>query len=609
MEEGLVTEVAVTGMTVSQYVIFGFSFLFVLYSMGTFLTSRKQEFGLLVLHGLTKRKLRKLLFFESCLIGFGAILIGVVMGLAFEKLFLMAVSRVILFNEMSFYMPWKALGLTVSAFILLFISISYFTSLIVRTSKVGDLLKGTSKPESFPVSSKLLSLLAIILIGAGYFLAMTAKEDQVVIRFLPVVCLVIVGTYFLFTQLSVYVLKSMQRKPEHNWIGNKLISRSNLIFRLKDNARVFFLVSIISTIAICATGTISTVGAWGERDFETPLAMTYIAFDQGDALRMEQRLSNELEQENIDHQSVDISLKEVMGVYRNPEFEDSYENDYTILSQSEFNQLARLLDIPELDLEDQQIQPIATYENAWVQNDDSDKEESVTFTSLNEPFEMLPMFPHRVFSSSYNLNINPIVVTDEVFEDISPYNERFMVGYHIPNWEETGLIGSDLFEEQEKKQLSYYQDPTNPSPTFNFHSSGLEYLRTISLYQTMLLMGSVIGVVFFIATGSFLYYRLHNYLPQDAERFLILRKLGLTYKKINRIVTTEMSLLFFVPFTLSLVHSGVAFVALQSMFVQETRIFNSVITVIGGYVVAQIIYFLLMRKQYLIGLRRLIEKS
>ncbi|MDQ0208364.1 ABC transporter permease [Alkalicoccobacillus murimartini] len=609
VEEGLITNVAVTVMGASQYVIFGFSFLFVLYSMGSFLTSRKQEFGILVLHGLTKRKLRKLLFFESILIGFGAILIGVLTGLAFEKLFLMAFSRVILLEEMSFYMPWKALGLTVGAFVLLFVSISYFTSFIVRTSKVAELLRASSEPKSFPVTSKLLSILALLLIGGGYILAITANEVQVAVRFLPVTFMVILGTYFLFTQLSVFSMKQLQKKPENNWRGTKLISRANLMYRLKDNARIFFLVSIVSTIAICATGTIATFGNWNERNYETPLAISYLSEDKEDAQQVNQTLSSQLKQKDIVYSSVSLHFKEVAGTYQ--EGNSAYSVNYHVLSQSQFNELAQLLNNPMVELEDHQIQPVPIYDEQWKNAGELYSDYQINFPNIEESFTGQPMLPYAVFNQSYYLNTNSMVVTDQMFQELQSTNDQFMIGYQIDEWEQTELIGANIEEKQHQVERTYFNNASNKAlePTFEFHSSGLNYIQAISLYQTMLLMGSVIGIVFFIATGSFLYYRLHNYLPQDGERFLILRKLGLPYKKMNRIVTTEMSILFFAPFGLSLIHSSVAFVALQSMFVQETRIFNSVVLVIGGFIVAQIIYFLLMRKQYLLGLRRLVEKN
>lgn len=45
----------------------------------------------------------------------------------------------------------------------------------------------------------------------------------------------------------------------------------------------------------------------------------------------------------------------------------------------------------------------------------------------------------------------------------------------------------------------------------------------------------------------------------------MLSKLGLSKKELNRVVTREMGVLFFLPFIVAVIHSSVAFVALQQL--------------------------------------------
>lgn len=50
------------GMNVSAGIIYVFSFFFVLYSMSSFLQSRKKEFGLLMMHGMSMKQIRLMVF-------------------------------------------------------------------------------------------------------------------------------------------------------------------------------------------------------------------------------------------------------------------------------------------------------------------------------------------------------------------------------------------------------------------------------------------------------------------------------------------------------------------------------------------------------------------
>src|SRR5690625_2429412 len=57
------------GLLVAGGIIYIFSFFFVLYSMSSFLQSRKKEFGLLFIHGISNRQIRWMVFLENIVIG------------------------------------------------------------------------------------------------------------------------------------------------------------------------------------------------------------------------------------------------------------------------------------------------------------------------------------------------------------------------------------------------------------------------------------------------------------------------------------------------------------------------------------------------------------
>ncbi|MGK0563122.1 FtsX-like permease family protein, partial [Enterococcus faecalis] len=64
------------GMTAAAIIIYGFSFLFVLYSMDVFIQSRKKEFGTLMIQGMIPKQLKKMIFIENLVIGFFATIFG-----------------------------------------------------------------------------------------------------------------------------------------------------------------------------------------------------------------------------------------------------------------------------------------------------------------------------------------------------------------------------------------------------------------------------------------------------------------------------------------------------------------------------------------------------
>lgn len=51
-------------MSFAQVIIYAFTFFFILYSMGMFLKSRKRELGILMMLGMTRFQLRRLIFLK-----------------------------------------------------------------------------------------------------------------------------------------------------------------------------------------------------------------------------------------------------------------------------------------------------------------------------------------------------------------------------------------------------------------------------------------------------------------------------------------------------------------------------------------------------------------
>ena len=62
-------------MSFAQSIIYLFTFFFILYSMGNVLKTRKRELGILMMLGMTKYQLKRLIFFENIMIGIGAIIL------------------------------------------------------------------------------------------------------------------------------------------------------------------------------------------------------------------------------------------------------------------------------------------------------------------------------------------------------------------------------------------------------------------------------------------------------------------------------------------------------------------------------------------------------
>src|SRR5699024_12128618 len=107
-----------------------------------FLQSRKKEFGLLMMQGMSNPQIRWMVFLENMIIGFLATVIGMVLGLVFSKIILMIAENVlVLEGALQFYFPTMALLITFLSFTLLFLVISVFLTFVLRSIHLVSLIK------------------------------------------------------------------------------------------------------------------------------------------------------------------------------------------------------------------------------------------------------------------------------------------------------------------------------------------------------------------------------------------------------------------------------------------------------------------------------------
>ncbi len=191
----------------AQLVIVMFSFFFLLYSIGTFLNVRKQQFGILTILGISQRQLKRLLFTENMIIGILSIFIGIQGGLVFSNFFLLVTSKLTNAKGLYLYWPTEAIIVTTVTFIILFLIVSTFTPMFIRTRKTTKLIKGVNKEKSEKKPSILISLFALTCLGLCYYIAgypqgyiteKNAQNGSVFLIMLSILPLVVIGTYLFF---------------------------------------------------------------------------------------------------------------------------------------------------------------------------------------------------------------------------------------------------------------------------------------------------------------------------------------------------------------------------------------------------------------------------
>lgn len=555
-----------TGMLTAAIIIYAFAFFFVLYSMDVFIQSRKKEFGTLMIQGMSPKQLKRMVFIENLVIGFFATIIGSIVGILFSQVILWLSNKLIHVN-FSFYLPVKAFEVTLLSFAILFLAISFFIQLklpklnLQELLKAGDLGKGTIK------SSKIKTILAVILITLGYAIALLAKGTVIIGVMIPVIILVVIGTRFLFNQLSVSIIEGLKKKKSIFWKKTNMVVFSDLAFRMKDNARSFFLVSIISTVAFAAIGTLYGFNSMILKSANEIPYEFELSGKAEDIANSDQEFSKYLAEHDIQTDKVTIS-----------EYTNSAEN-VTFVKASEYNQLASLIKQKELNPTKSAIQI----------------ESGNSFNTNNETKLATVTLPDQ--------SVLP-VQTVEKSTVLSAYNPTVIV----PDDTDLSSLDASATTVWQPKGVSYDQLVAIGKAQENNHLlSARTYMKQsiTDNFAPILFVGIFIGIVFFVSAGSFLYFRLYSDLDVDVEKFKMIYKMGLSKHELKKMINQQVGILFFTPIIVSVIHGAVALTAMYHIFNQGMQLAGW--EVLGTFILIQVAYYLIARIFYFKKVYRLIQ--
>lgn len=589
----------------AEVIMFVFCFLFVLYSVGSFLRSRKREFGILLLHGMTVRQLRKMVFLENMLIGAGALGCGIAAGLLTSKLFLMAGSNLLGIDALSFHVSAYSLMLTIFAFLLLFLAISLCTTMLLGSTRLIDLFRSGGNREVRPKFSMSLALLAAALLAISYALAATATASSVKVRMIPVTLMTIAGTYLFYTQGSTALLNLLRSRRSLYWKKTNLVLFSNLSYRVKDNARMFFLVTIISTITFCAMGVFASINRLsGEFALDHPAAIGYVSKAENDGGKAHLELiSRELSQKGVD---VNKTEAKIVYVHVKSTTLASRPESLAVLGFSDYEQAVRSAGFvlkeraPEagealiLMTSQRERLLLEGREKARYKLGDRgiDLQEIAVTEHVSIPDYLTPELGNNREGTFAGLVVNDAVLA-KLAEDPDSRSEIY-TAFYAESAELTTGIGESLTE---NGRMTY-----DSGKSYALTVSGTLFAIQRTTYGALLFFALLVGTVFYIAAGSFLYFRLYSDLDLDRRQYAALTKLGVTRKEMERMVSGQLGLLFFLPIAVAMLHSLFAFIALQSYL--YISIAWEAAAILISFCLVQVAYFGFIRARYLRNLQK-----
>nr|UWI49530.1 ABC transporter permease [Clostridioides difficile] len=573
------------GLKMSKIIAYLFLFFFVFYSVSVFLKSRYKEFGILYITGISKRQVMKLVLIENIVINIVSSVIGIIVGLIFSKVFLVVMSTFLELSPLSFYIPLNAMFSTLIYFMVLAILTSIFTSFIIKENQVLKLLKGTKTPKPEPKTSIILAILSILLFIIAYYSAVTSTDQYTTyLRLVPVTSLTIVATYLFFSQFSVYFIKKLKMKKSFYRRNTNMLWISNLIYKVKDNARIFFLITITSAVAFTAIGTVYSFWKDVKRQINLiyPNTIYYSTMTlHNDANKPDSKekdrermsfIENKLKKEDINYVRINGEFKTV--------FPKKSDFNVRIMKESKYLEITKNIGVNPINFEDNECISLLASE---LPGNNKVKENVVIG---NRSLKVAKQVEECVMPAYYK---NMYVVKDNFYDSIK---SKFIIDRFSTFEVKDSSEAIEICRQFEDK----FDNESGMQP-YLFFSKELMIETGKLIYSTFMFLAIFIGLIFFVTTSSFLYNKFYMDCQLDKKKYEQLNKLGMTYKEIKKASTIEIGIVFLLPYVVAVIHSVFALTALKNSF--DIEVASSAVLVMGSLFIVQIVYFLFIRNNYL----------
>lgn len=586
-------------MTISEVVIVFFSFFFLLYSIGTFLKVRKKQFGILTVLGISQKQLKRLIFIENMLIGVLSIFFGIQLGLVFSQFFLLVTAKITHVPGLYLYWPTSAIILTIIIFLGLFILVSSFTPMLIRTRKAVRLLKeGTKQKER--KASVLISLFGAICLISGYVLAANplyfmSLGDVVGLLYAAtsiflIPSLVTAGTYFFFSQISFLLIRILKTRRTFYMKRINMLWISDLASRIRTNINMLFIVAMLSTLAFTMITFLYGFGKFTKFDAirENPFPFTYLSHTENTLADEHLNwLEQKFNEEHFTYTKFKTDIYEVSSAENNTQL-------YYAIKQSDYNVLAKALNWETLTvnknesyilMKDLDDQVIGTLHNKEQKN-------TLTLTQNNLQLQVKEYKSYSPFPNSLIYQL--LILSDENVEALSTVSKQMSVyNFKVTDWEKAHNIGSSFITKIHNDNAAIQAE----HPPFHASEASDSLYKTKLNVASFFLIGTFLGVIFFIGAGSVLYFRMYTDLTNEQEKYITITKIGLTETEMKRSATIQLAILFFVPYIMASIHTMFATKMLQEVL--HLSFFTEITVVLMIFGTVEILFFLLIRSFYM----------
>lgn len=551
-----------------------FSVIFLFYTYSFLVKRRVKEFGLYSVLGMTKKQIAKILVLETIFIAVTTIVLGIGLGIIFDKLMLLVLLK--LFSagvSFGFSITPIAIVFSVLLFGGIYFLLLLYTVIKIARLRIVALLKDENKGEKEPKSRWILAIIGLALIGYGYYTAQTVQNPiKALLVFFYAVVAVIIGTYLVFMAVSITVLKIMKNNKNFYYKPKNFISVSGLLYRMKRNAVGLANICILSTMVLVTMGSTSALYAGMEKSYNErfPRQLMVAGYNSTSEKLKEIENNAKLSAKEAGTEVEDlVSYNSLPMVGRLVEDKFNFESYVGVdLSNVKMIVVLQLKDYNKFANKNKTLES-----NEILLHIDKKGDYNYNSISLNgsdyKIKEKLSDFPGTIGSATAN-------IMDTYYAVVKDEKEATKLATKLTELSSKELEKRGIGVQSGTPTLQNYvafniKDTTKEAKVIESFKklekqSGIEIegkeenkLTFRGVFASFLFIGVFISFIFVISQVVIMYYKQISEGYEDKGNFEIMRKVGITDKQIKQSIRSQVLLIFFSPLIIATLHTIVAY--------------------------------------------------
>lgn len=590
-------------LEMGSWIVAIFSLIFLVYMAKTIVKNRYKELGLLYGLGMDKKSLRKILIIENLILGILVLIIGSFFTILLGPLFINLVAKILKIQtgiKLSVNFSKLVLGLIIFAIIFILITLISLNS--IRKTNPIELSKLSQKGEKEPKANIISMILAIILIGYGYYTALSIDGGifQALPRFLPASIAVIIGTYFFFRSLVIWILKLLRKNKKIYYKGTNMTFIGELIKRSKESAMALSSITIISSLFLLSFVVMSAMFV-GKNDLLDRIAPSDFLIQYQENDKNSEKYTKKLLEKNIDKGKI-----KNLGEFKRKGLivSEKSSGKFSIIEDQDLRKTIMDEKTKVISITD-----IKSFNMANKTNISLKKNEAVVFDSKAKKYDKISIDSQNLKVKENAKNISYVLMdpTTSLFhnilvvvDDLDEFSKKISDGKNTKTFPSVSGTYFDL-KEKNQKNIDEMANTLNKNVTDKnriFVKNSIENRMEFDKIHTgAYIVVVILAIVFLISTIVVIYYKQAAEGLEDGRNIKILQKVGMSKKEIKKSVKKQNYFTFFGPLIISIIHiliaSKLAFGMLQLFAMLELRRFIEIEAIC--IIIFSLIYIMIFR--------------